>query len=214
MQYSPQCAIPYVSMVDGGTVELVRGAGVEVVTSAELIQTFEARWTPEALESHLEAGRRVDRIRAEAFALIRERTRNGAPLQEVEVKRFVREAFAKGGPGHRPRTHRGRERQRLQPALRTDRRGHRAYRRGRFRAAGHVGQAGSARAPSTTTSPGPASAATAPRRPCATSSPWSPERATPPYGASRAPWPPASPCAATRWTTRRAGSSRAADSAP
>ena len=94
MQYSPLCAIPYVSMVDAGTVELVRSLGVEVATSAELIQAFEARWTPAALESHLEAGRRVDRVRAEAFALIHERTRNGAPLQEVEVKRFVRERFA------------------------------------------------------------------------------------------------------------------------
>jgi len=53
MQYSPMCAIPYVSMVDGGTVELVRSVGVEVVSSAELIQAFEARWTPQALESHL-----------------------------------------------------------------------------------------------------------------------------------------------------------------
>jgi Xaa-Pro dipeptidase len=97
MQYSPQCAIPYVSMVDAGTVELVRAAGVEVASSAELIQVFEARWTTEALESHLEAGRRVDRVRAAAFALIHERTRNGAPLQEVEVKRFVREGFAKAG---------------------------------------------------------------------------------------------------------------------
>lgn len=97
MQYSPNCAIPYVSMVDAGTVELVRGAGVEVVTSAELIQTFEARWTPEALESHLEAGRRVDRVRAEAFALVRERTRNHAPLQEVEVKRFIRDGFTRSG---------------------------------------------------------------------------------------------------------------------
>ena len=84
-------------MVDAGTVELVRSLGVEVVSSAELIQAFEARWTPEALESHLEAGRRVDRVRAEAFALIRERTRNGAPLQELDVKRFVREGFAKAG---------------------------------------------------------------------------------------------------------------------
>jgi Xaa-Pro aminopeptidase len=97
MQYSPQCAIPYVSMVDGGTLELVRGLGIEVASSAELIQTFEARWTPAMLESHLEAGRRVDAIRAEAFALIRERTRNGAPLQEIEVKRFVLEGFAKAG---------------------------------------------------------------------------------------------------------------------
>jgi Xaa-Pro aminopeptidase len=97
MQYSPLCAIPYVAMVDAGTVELVRSLGVEVASSAELIQAFEARWTPEALESHLEAGRRVDRVRAEAFALIHERTRNGAPLQELEVKRFVRERFAKAG---------------------------------------------------------------------------------------------------------------------
>ena len=97
MQYSPLCAIPYVAMVDAGTVELIRSLGVEVTSSAELIQAFEARWTPEALESHLEAGRRVDRVRAEAFALIRERTRNGAPLQEVEVQRRVREGFAKAG---------------------------------------------------------------------------------------------------------------------
>jgi Xaa-Pro aminopeptidase len=97
MQYSPLCAIPYVAMVDAGTVELVRSLGLEVATSAELVQAFEARWTPEALESHLEAGRRVDRVRAEAFALIHERTRNGAPLQEVEVKRFVLEGFAKAG---------------------------------------------------------------------------------------------------------------------
>ena len=97
MQYSPLCAIPYVSMVDAGTVELVRSLGVDVASSAELIQAFEARWTPQALESHLEAGRRVDLVRAEAFALIHERTRNGAPLQELEVKRFVREGFAKAG---------------------------------------------------------------------------------------------------------------------
>jgi Xaa-Pro aminopeptidase len=97
MQYSPQCAIPYVAMVDAGTVELVRGLGVEVATSAELIQYFEARWTKAALESHLEAGRRVDRVRGEAFAMIGERTRNGAAVEELEVKRFILDGFAKQG---------------------------------------------------------------------------------------------------------------------
>jgi Xaa-Pro dipeptidase len=97
MQYSPMCAIPYVSTVDAGTVELVRSLGVDVVSSAELIQVFEARWSPEALDSHLEAGRRVDRVRAAAFDLIRERTRNDAPLQEVEVQTFVRDGFSKAG---------------------------------------------------------------------------------------------------------------------
>jgi len=97
MQYSPKCAIPYVAMVDAGTVELVRGLGVEVATSAELIQHFEARWTPEALESHLEAGRRVDRVRRAAFELIGERTANGGSVEELEVKRFVLTEFAKEG---------------------------------------------------------------------------------------------------------------------
>ncbi|HKE28014.1 MAG TPA: M24 family metallopeptidase [Bryobacteraceae bacterium] len=97
MQYSQNCAIPYVSMVDAGTVELVRSVGVEVASSAELIQYFEARWSPEALESHLEAGKCVDQVRAAAFALIRERTRNSAPVTDLEVKHLVRDGFAKAG---------------------------------------------------------------------------------------------------------------------
>jgi Xaa-Pro dipeptidase len=97
MQYSPECAIPYVSLVDAGTVELVRARGVDVASSAELIQFFEARWTPEQLETHLEAGRRVDRIRGAAFDLIRARTRDGGLIAEFAVQRFVREEFAKAG---------------------------------------------------------------------------------------------------------------------
>ena len=97
MEYSPECAIPYVAMVDAGTVELVRGLGVDVASSAELIQHFEARWTPAALESHLEAGRRVDRVRAEAFRMIGQRTRYGGSVQELEVKKFVIAEFASNG---------------------------------------------------------------------------------------------------------------------
>jgi Xaa-Pro dipeptidase len=97
MQYSPMCAIPYISMVDGGTIDLVRSLGLDIVSSAELIQTFEARWTPEAREMHFEAGRRVDRVRNAAFALIRERLANGVPLTEFEVKKFFRDGFAAEG---------------------------------------------------------------------------------------------------------------------
>ena len=97
MQYSPMCAIPYVSMVDGGTIDLIRSLGMEVVSSAELIQTFEARWTPEARDMHFEAGRRVDRVRNEAFDMIRERLSNGLFLTEFEVKTFFRERFAAEG---------------------------------------------------------------------------------------------------------------------
>jgi len=97
MQYSPMCAIPYVAMVDAGTVELVRSLGVEVVSSAELIQYFEACWSADALESHLEAGRRVDRVRAQAFDMIRQITRGGGAVQEFAVNQFVRDEFTKAG---------------------------------------------------------------------------------------------------------------------
>jgi Xaa-Pro aminopeptidase len=97
MQYSPNCAIPYVSLVDGGTLELVRGAGVEIVTSANLVQLFEARWSAEQVEMHLEAGRRVDRIRAEAFQKIAASLAAGRSITEWDVNRFIRAGFEKSG---------------------------------------------------------------------------------------------------------------------
>jgi Xaa-Pro dipeptidase len=97
MQYSPHCAIPYVAMVDAGTVELVRGLGAEVVSSADLIQFFEARWDEAKLASHMEAGRRVDGIRGEAFRLAGDRIRQSAPLTEWELMQFIRSRFAASG---------------------------------------------------------------------------------------------------------------------
>lgn len=97
MQYSPQCAVPYVANVDAGTVELMRGLGVEVVSAAELIQVFEACWTPAMVEMHLEAGRRVDRIREEAFELVRRETRAGSAIDEFAVQQFIMGRFAEAG---------------------------------------------------------------------------------------------------------------------
>ena len=93
MQYSPDCMIPYVSLVDAGTVDLVRGLGSEVVSSAALVQYFEARWTDEQLESHLEAGRRVDAILAAAFAEIGRRVKLEGSVEEFAVAEFIRARF-------------------------------------------------------------------------------------------------------------------------
>jgi Xaa-Pro aminopeptidase len=104
MQYSARCAVPYVSMVDAGTVELVRSLGPEVISSADLIQFFEARWDGAKVASHLEAGRRVDRIRREAFELVRHRLHTGQTVCEWEVRQFIRDQFAAAGlvTGHGP----------------------------------------------------------------------------------------------------------------
>jgi Xaa-Pro aminopeptidase len=97
MQFSPNCAIPYVSMVDGGTVDLVRSTGVEVRSSADLVQMFEARWTADQLASHLEAGKKMDRLRAEAFDLIRSRVRDGVQVTEWDVRSHLLQRYREEG---------------------------------------------------------------------------------------------------------------------
>jgi Xaa-Pro dipeptidase len=93
MQYSPQCAVPYVAMVDAGTVELVRSLGVEIATSANLIQRFEAVWTKAQLESHFEAGCRVDQVRREAFERIGAKQRAGERVTEWDIKQFILDRY-------------------------------------------------------------------------------------------------------------------------
>jgi Xaa-Pro aminopeptidase len=95
MQYSPKNAIPYVAMVDAGTVELVKSCGVKVLTSADLVQKYEACWTPNQLQSHLEAGKAVDRIVREAFALAAKGVRDRKPLTEVALQQWILSEFEK-----------------------------------------------------------------------------------------------------------------------
>jgi Xaa-Pro dipeptidase len=97
MQYSPNCAVPYVAMVDGGTIELIRGLGVEIATSADLIQNFESVWTMDQLEMHLEAGRRIDRVRREAFQRIGDKIRAGERITEWQVKQFILDRYREEG---------------------------------------------------------------------------------------------------------------------
>ena len=95
MQYSPKNAIPYVAMVDAGTVELVKSCGVKVATSADLVQKYEACWTPGQLQSHLLAGKEVDRIVREAFALAAKGVREKKPLTEVALQKWILTEFEK-----------------------------------------------------------------------------------------------------------------------
>ncbi len=93
MQYSPCAEIPSVSMVDAGTVELVRSFGPKVVSSAALVQKFGACWTPEQFESHLAAGRAIDRIIQQAFSQAATYLRQGKQLAESDLQQWILEQF-------------------------------------------------------------------------------------------------------------------------
>src|ERR1039457_2176461 len=97
MQYSPKNMIPYVSLVDAGTVELIRAQGCKVVSSADLVQEFEAAWTPEQLESHRAAGREIDRITQAAFAEAARRVRAGEKFTEYDLQQWILGQFRASG---------------------------------------------------------------------------------------------------------------------
>jgi Xaa-Pro dipeptidase len=97
MDYSPGCAIPYVSRVDAGTVEMVRSHGVEIVSAADLIQRFEATLTYEQLASHHRAARALRSIVDETFAEIGRSISSAQQVSEVSVQEFVMSRFASQG---------------------------------------------------------------------------------------------------------------------
>jgi len=97
MQYSPKNEIPYVAMVDAGTVELVRGAGAKVVSSADLVQKYEACWSAEQVESHFSAGVIIDRIVRGAFEHAAECVRQKKPLTEYDLKQWILKEFGAAG---------------------------------------------------------------------------------------------------------------------
>jgi Xaa-Pro aminopeptidase len=86
MEYSPNCAIPYVSRVDAGTIELIRGLGVEVVSSGDLIQQFESRWSDAAIATHRTASEKLYRIKDQAFEEIARRLGDGTPTTEYDIQ--------------------------------------------------------------------------------------------------------------------------------
>jgi Xaa-Pro dipeptidase len=94
MQYSPNNSIPYIGLVDAGTVELLRSFGKEIVSSGDLVSRFEATLTPEQIESHLAAGRAIDSITESAFKEIGRRVNNGG-TNEYDIQKFILEAYSR-----------------------------------------------------------------------------------------------------------------------
>jgi Xaa-Pro dipeptidase len=91
MQYSPRNAIMYVSMVDAGTIELLRSFGKHIVSSADLVSRFQAVLSEEQIASHYEAQRAIDEILEEGFREIGRRVRSGSQPTEYDIVLWFQE---------------------------------------------------------------------------------------------------------------------------
>jgi Xaa-Pro aminopeptidase len=96
-QYSPNNSLPTISRLDAGTAELLRGFGVDLVSSAELVQAFAAVWTPEQLHSHRRASVHLHRIVLEAFDRVAGILRKGEAADEHAIQQFILEQFEQNG---------------------------------------------------------------------------------------------------------------------
>jgi Xaa-Pro aminopeptidase len=94
MEYSPANAIPYLSRVDAGTAEAIRARGVEIVSSGDLVQEFEATWTEAQLASHRVASEALYRIKDRAFEWASVRVKKGTAATEYDLQRRMVEWFA------------------------------------------------------------------------------------------------------------------------
>jgi Xaa-Pro aminopeptidase len=94
MEYSPRNNNPYVSRVDAGTVELIRSYGVEVVSSGDLIQQFEATWDDSQWAMHREAATHTDSAFRAAWTFIADRIRAKGSTTELDVQSRIMEHFA------------------------------------------------------------------------------------------------------------------------
>jgi Xaa-Pro dipeptidase len=97
MEYAPGGGLPAMGIVDAGTIELVRSAGVDVVSSADLVQTSVAIWSAAAIENHAVSGAKTGQIMADAWSLIRDRLAAGSPVHEIDVQRFIMGRFEAQG---------------------------------------------------------------------------------------------------------------------
>jgi Xaa-Pro aminopeptidase len=97
MEYSAGCAIPYVSRVDAGTIELVRQFGVEVASSGDLIQQFSAVWDEPRIKSHVAASEKLYRVKDRAFEEAARRLKDGVAVTEFEIQQLMAGWFAEEG---------------------------------------------------------------------------------------------------------------------
>ena len=97
MEYSPHGRLPYIGLIDAGTIEMIRETGVEIVPSSDLVARFYARLTSEQVASHRKAALLVNRIKDEAFARIAEHLKQDRPINEYDVIRFIMARFQASG---------------------------------------------------------------------------------------------------------------------
>lgn len=97
MEYSPYNALPNISKVDAGTVELIRKGQAQVVSSANLLQRYTSVWTPAQFQSHLAAAHALERIADRTWAFIESSLQLRSPIDEYKVQQFMLRAMEEEG---------------------------------------------------------------------------------------------------------------------
>lgn len=97
MEYSPCNALPSLSKVDAGMIELMRKGGAVIASSGNILQSYTSVWTEEQLKSHMKAACALDEIVERAWVFIEQSLQFNAPIDEYKVQQFMLESMQKKG---------------------------------------------------------------------------------------------------------------------
>lgn len=93
MEYSPANAVPYVSLVDAGTIEIIKAFDIEIASSADLVARFQATWDEKAYENHIYAAKSLIQIKDDAFDYVREKILKKEKLTEYQLQQFILDKY-------------------------------------------------------------------------------------------------------------------------
>jgi Xaa-Pro aminopeptidase len=93
MEYSENNRLPYIGLVDAGTIELIRSFGCDIVSSADMVANFQARLSTEQIATHRIAANNVIDIKNKAFDFISNSLKEGKKINEYDVVRFILKQF-------------------------------------------------------------------------------------------------------------------------
>jgi Xaa-Pro dipeptidase len=101
-EFAPRGAVPAVDLIPAGAAELLRSAGADLVSSADLITRFYARWTEEGLASHRRAAQVLAAVARDAFRRAAEAVAGGSPEREGVLYRWILDQLTERGVGMGP----------------------------------------------------------------------------------------------------------------
>ncbi len=97
LQYSPYNAIPTISKIDAGTFELLKSFKLNLISSGDLIQQFDACLSKIQLNTHINVSKELDEVLKKALQYIKHKVQKHQEITELSLQKFLKKQIKAHG---------------------------------------------------------------------------------------------------------------------